>query len=75
MAKTKITHLHSPADSKGYGVPKSTGEPRRHPAGVSPADTQKKYRAPKASGETPTHAAGVDISKKFSIKPDRSSRR
>lgn len=70
-----ITHLQSPADSKSYGAVKSKGQPKLSASGHAPADFEKSYPAVSASGEPPTAADGVDISKKFSAKPNTRSRR
>lgn len=71
----KITHLQSPADSKSYDVPKSKGQPRVVASGHAPAQFEKSYNYIHASGEPPVEHGGVDISKKFSAKPNTKSRR
>lgn len=71
----KIPHLHSPADTKDYGVPKSSGAPKVVHGGFSPAQHQKSYGYKKASGETPTSHAGVDLHRPRGSKPNLSNRR
>lgn len=60
---------HSPADSKKYKVVRSKGEPKTAPAGRAPAE-KKSYKYVSGKGEAPTAHDGVDLSKKFSAKPN-----
>lgn len=66
----------SPADGKKYSYKRGGNAPRVSTANIStPPSDAKKYRAARASGEPPKSKGGaVDISKKFSAKPNLKAR-
>lgn len=66
----------SPADGKKYGYKRGGNAPKVSTANIStPPSDAKKYHTVKASGNPPKSSGGaVDISKKFSAKPNLKAR-